>query len=346
MRRKQPSSRDRGRACGGFTLIELLVVIAVIAILVSLLLPAVQQARERARATQCQNNLRQLALALNQYHDGHGVLPPGSTGTKSPVRLDPTEPHFSWTVQILPYIEAGALFDQVDFDNATAYMQIEDDYYGYEEDYNFEELDPDSLVPEADTAAASNVVANNNVLTVESDTWSKIGSCPSSIMQRGHSSYVGLHHHEAVPIGDDDSGLLFLNSSIAIEDVPDGSTVTALLSETIIPAPINWSTGTRSTLRYASFTTSGRDGWSVNNFQVSIDPPTADIDDWEANAVLPGGYQTFDALLADYSISSAHPGGFHVAYLDGRVSLFNRFAGVRRLQQFVHRADGQPLSEF
>ena len=67
----------------GFTLIELLVVIAIIAILIALLLPAVQQAREAARRTQCRNNMHQIGVALHNYHDTHRVLPPGQIGMQS-----------------------------------------------------------------------------------------------------------------------------------------------------------------------------------------------------------------------------------------------------------------------
>ena len=89
----------------GFTLIELLVVIAIIAILVALLLPAVQQAREAARRSSCKNNLKQLGLALHNYHDTHNVFPPGTTDTRE----------VGWHVQILPYVEQGPLFDSIDF---------------------------------------------------------------------------------------------------------------------------------------------------------------------------------------------------------------------------------------
>lgn len=94
----------------GFTLIELLVVIAIIAILVALLLPAVQQAREAARRSSCKNNLKQLGLALHNYHDTHGVFPPGAVHGSSTNQL-------SWHVFTLPYIEQGPLYDTIDFDN-------------------------------------------------------------------------------------------------------------------------------------------------------------------------------------------------------------------------------------
>ena len=97
----------------GFTLIELLVVIAIIAILVALLLPAVQKAREAARRTQCKNHLKQLGLALHNYVDVNTVLPPGASVDLS---VTSTANNGSWGVhgRILPYLEQGSLYDQVD----------------------------------------------------------------------------------------------------------------------------------------------------------------------------------------------------------------------------------------
>lgn len=102
----------------GFTLIELLVVIAIIAILIALLLPAVQQAREAARRTQCKNNLKQLGLALHNYHDTFNLFPPAHMRTQSasPATGALTGWRgFSLHAMILPYIEQTNLFNQINF---------------------------------------------------------------------------------------------------------------------------------------------------------------------------------------------------------------------------------------
>lgn len=95
----------------GFTLVELLVVIAIIGVLVGLLLPAVQQAREAARRMQCSNNLKQLTLAIHNYHDTHKMLPPRSGGTNS--GADHNSRRLSGWVMLLPYYEGANMWENI-----------------------------------------------------------------------------------------------------------------------------------------------------------------------------------------------------------------------------------------
>ncbi len=94
----------------GFTLIELLVVIAIIAILIALLLPAVQQAREAARRTQCKNNLKQLGLAMHNYHDVYNTFPHNSGRMVQVANVDQVCAEFSWIFNSLPYLEQANIF--------------------------------------------------------------------------------------------------------------------------------------------------------------------------------------------------------------------------------------------
>jgi prepilin-type N-terminal cleavage/methylation domain-containing protein len=104
------------RSRRGFTLIELLVVIAIIAILIALLLPAVQQAREAARRTQCRNHMKQIGLALHNYTSSHNVLPFGKGPSYAPI--DPTIPVYArWSQHalILPYLDQAPLYNTINF---------------------------------------------------------------------------------------------------------------------------------------------------------------------------------------------------------------------------------------
>src|SRR5262245_29171417 len=114
--------RLAARRRAGFTLVELLVVIAIIGILVSLLLPAVQAAREAARRTSCLNNLTQLGLAVHNFEFHYEHLPSGVTNADGPIRNEPIGTHVGWVVQILPYLEHHALAQRFD-QTAGAYSE-------------------------------------------------------------------------------------------------------------------------------------------------------------------------------------------------------------------------------
>ena len=99
----------------GFTLIELLVVIAIIAVLIALLLPAVQMAREAARRTQCRNNLKQIGVALHNYHDVYGVFPPIQTDNQFNTNNTRDTAYFSMNAFLLPDLEQSATFNAINF---------------------------------------------------------------------------------------------------------------------------------------------------------------------------------------------------------------------------------------
>lgn len=106
----------------GFTLVELLVVIAIIGILVGLLLPAVQAAREAARRMQCKNNVRQIGLALHNYHTTHRKLPPGGIEVRPEV---PGGRQLAWSAMILPFMEESSVYQEIDFSYAFDAAQNE-----------------------------------------------------------------------------------------------------------------------------------------------------------------------------------------------------------------------------
>lgn len=210
----------------GFTLIELLVVIAIIAILLALLLPAVQQAREAARRTQCKNNLMQIGLALHNYEMAHEVFPPGCVNPDGPIVNAEEKYHMSWMVQILPCMEQANLFSRVDFTEG-AYSAL--------------------------NAAIRSVVIPGF-------------ECPSDPARGiSASSYAACIGGADVPIDVNNNGLLFLNSSIGYEEIHDGASNTILVGEKAIMKslkPLYWMSGTMATLRNSGCPINA--SWDVN----------------------------------------------------------------------------------
>ena len=110
----RPDTASLARRRPGFTLVELLVVIAIISILIMLLLPAVQAAREAARRVTCLNSMAQLNLAAHNYEFHWESLPAGVINPTGPIRSEPSGIHVSWMVQLLPYLEQRAAYEQFD----------------------------------------------------------------------------------------------------------------------------------------------------------------------------------------------------------------------------------------
>ena len=221
------SIRERFKADPrGFTLIELLVVIAIIAILIALLLPAVQQAREAARRTQCKNNLMQLGIAFHNYDMAFEMLPPGCVNPTGPIHHVPEGYHMSWTVQILPMMEQSNLFSNINFNEGA---------YG----------------PANGTTKATRIPSF---------------LCPSDGGNMSVSSvnYAACFSGEDVAIDSLNSGVMFLNSSIGYQQIRDGASNTILVGEKRIVSGINdlgWMSGTLATLRNTGVPING--GWDV-----------------------------------------------------------------------------------
>jgi prepilin-type N-terminal cleavage/methylation domain-containing protein len=208
----------------GFTLVELLVVIAIIGVLVGLLLPAVQGAREAARRCSCSNNMAQLGLAVHNFDFSMEHLPAGVANPDGPIQNIAVGQHVSFLVELLPYIEQFAVANNFDFDQG-AYAAV-----------------------------------NAPVRKLTISTY-RCPSDPFNQMDFGVSNYAGCHHHVEAPIDKDNMGLLFLNSRIRFGDIRDGSTNTILMGELLTTEKnLGWVSGTKATLRNTSLLLNGSGG--------------------------------------------------------------------------------------
>ncbi|MFG0333685.1 MAG: DUF1559 domain-containing protein [Maioricimonas sp. JB049] len=219
---------------GGFTLIELLVVIAIIAILIALLLPAVQQAREAARRTQCRNNLKQLALALHNYHDTSGGFPPGNMVNLDDRTTWPRDPQvsnqlfgaFSWAAYILPQLDAAPVYNLINF-SLPAYVEEIEDMPGTTP--TLRQQLGNVANREASYAQPAAFVCPSN----HSIGW-------SSTRYKDYAINGGLGRCCVERNLNSTEGMAYINSFVRFRDVTDGTSNTLLLLELPNWAPHSW----------------------------------------------------------------------------------------------------------
>lgn len=217
----------------GFTLIELLVVIAIIAILIALLLPAVQQAREAARRSSCKNNLKQIALALHNYHEAKGLFPYGHQVEVGGA----THRRDSWFQQLLPYMDQGPRYDVY-----RAYPQV--DAYEGEYIHRMRNVDLIGPIPAFSCPSDPNTPGRGgggSSVSFQSNYAVCAGVGQTATVDRATGIITVTNRNVAnTSVG---TGLFYRNSTTGIRACVDGASNTLLVSEGIIRTPMNSSWG-------------------------------------------------------------------------------------------------------
>ena len=316
----------------GFTLIELLVVIAIIAILIALLLPAVQQAREAARRTQCKNNLKQIGLALHNYHDTYRCLPPGGlwTDRDRDGQADDNVGHWVWGTFILPSLDQAPLYNQINPGNRTPAQVIT--------------ANPSLLkTPLAAFRCPSDI--GEEIC----DTARDFDYLPAAVRRTATSNYVANNDDNDICDygdgfgGNDNTGTFPINFVVRIRDIVDGTSNTVLVGER--------DSFDRSPIQHEAGVVFAVPDWN-----------DADSDDSMEAALAAGSFAINDFILADdgqedENYSSFHEGGAHFLLGDGAVRFVSENIhhvyplraeqnGSGTYRRLLDRGDSQVVGEF
>jgi prepilin-type N-terminal cleavage/methylation domain-containing protein/prepilin-type processing-associated H-X9-DG protein len=303
--------RSRYRSRRGFTLIELLVVIAIIAVLIGLLLPAVQKVREAASRTRCANNLKQIGLALQSYHDANKTFPPAFKN--SPGNIDPG---WGWSAFILPYVEQMNMYNSPMYNGLGVNATVPSNFGGGANPANPVPLTQQRLnIFRCSTDPGPDINPfRNNFATSNYRAVAGVGGVTATGGQPDTTNFPAAFY------GDQDlGGIMFQNSHIRMEQITDGSSNTLAVGECMYDETTNkWA------CIWPGFIGLYNGGVMVSCTMWVVDVNTATI-----NGPAPQAF------------SSRHqPGGAYFVFCDGSVRYARDTSDPSKTMWLAGRSDG------
>jgi len=357
---------------GGFTLVELLVVIAIIGVLVGLLLPAVQAARESARRAQCLNNLKQIGLAMQNFHSAIGQFPHGAYTDQAPIGKATAESWGSaWTVFILPYFEQGALHDRMLFGEGANGASTNNGS-GWQNGYNYAVVGavrvtayqcPSSMMLQRPTIGNPSFEPPNMSPNIMTNHYAGISGFAVPQIGAQEFDLIGFNEERKAPRAQfgtaSAGGVLFAGGRVSIAKVTDGTSNTMMVSEQNdylfgsngqeIPAstglPYGWligaNKGTPARLDHPLVTGDWR-AHQCTTIRYAINqkgpwPFRNEFSQASSDSAVNG----VGVIGTNNPLTSAHPGGVNALFGDGSIRFLQDDASLRTLAALATRDDGQ-----